>query len=188
MMIKFTDVPDSTRDFDLPKSKQSGLGHKTAHCVMPPSITTAHKCTLLVKHKMWGDDLLGGGLSAFSRSPRLPSTFLLQTRDQEASCELWALKQQLIKVIPLRSHSCNKNNKACILYAKFSKHQRCCGFIKWKQSWHVETAALSASCCSTNQIFTFDSQFCHFAVQSYYANAGYAWLWGWLAVFGCRAF
>lgn len=89
---------------------------------------------------------------------------------------------------PLWSHSCNKNNKAvvagpCILYAKFSKHQRCCGFIKWKQSWRVATAAVSVSCCSAKRIFTFDSQFCHFAVQSYYANAGYAWLWGWLAVF-----
>lgn len=92
---------------------------------------------------MWGEDLLGGGLSAFSPSPRLPSyvrsTFLLQSREKEASCWLWALKQQLIKVIPPRSHSCNKNNKAvvagpCILYTKFSKQQRCCGFIKWKQS------------------------------------------------------
>lgn len=172
--------------------KRVALVIKQPTVLCPPSITTAYKCTLLVRHKMWGQDLLGGGLSAFSRSPRLPSyvrsTFLLQTRDEEASCWLWALKQQLIKVIPLRSHSCNKNNKAvvagpCILYAKFSKHRRCCGFIKWKQSWHVETAAVSVSCCSAKQIFTFDSQFCHFAVQSYYANADYARLWGWLAVF-----
>lgn len=91
-------IPQGTLTFR--RSKKSVLGHKTTHCVMPPSITTAYKCAMLVRHKLWGDDRLGGGLSAFSRLPSyVRSRFLPQTRDEEASCWLWALKQQLIKVI-----------------------------------------------------------------------------------------
>lgn len=56
-MLLMFQVPQGTSTFQ--RSKKSGLGHKTARWVMPPSITAAYKCTMLVRHKMWGDDLLG---------------------------------------------------------------------------------------------------------------------------------